>query len=102
VGRRLRRLARLANGTRAPFPQLIGALAHLGLGRAYALSGDSANAEAAYPDFFALWKDADPGIPILKQAKAEYAKLRRFGRKSCVCGQTNLQVLGMPCQSLAG
>ena len=54
---------------------LIGALAHLGLGRAYALAGDSAKAKSAYQDFFALWKNADPDIPILKQAKAEYAKL---------------------------
>ncbi|MGB8673879.1 MAG: protein kinase [Candidatus Acidiferrales bacterium] len=53
----------------------IGALAHLGLGRAYALSGDAAKARAAYQDFFALWKDADPDVPILKEAKTEYAKL---------------------------
>jgi predicted Zn-dependent protease len=52
----------------------LGALAHLGLARAYALSGDTAKSRAAYQDFFALWKDADPGIPILKEAKAEYAK----------------------------
>ncbi|MGA8732290.1 MAG: protein kinase [Terriglobales bacterium] len=50
-------------------------LSHLGLARAYALSGDTAKSRAAYQDFFALWKDADPDIPILKQAKAEYAKL---------------------------
>ena len=50
-------------------------LAHLQLGRARALSGDSSGARAAYQDFFALWKDADPDIPILKEAKAEYAKL---------------------------
>jgi eukaryotic-like serine/threonine-protein kinase len=54
----------------------IGALAHLGLGRAYALSGDNAKAKTAYQDFFALWKNADPDIPILLQAKAEYAKLK--------------------------
>jgi len=54
----------------------IGALAHLGLGRAYVLSGDSAKGKAAYQDFFALWKNADPDIPVLKQAKAEYAKLQ--------------------------
>ena len=54
----------------------IGALAHLGLARAYALSGDTAKAQAAYQDFLALWKDADPDIPILQQAKAEYAKLQ--------------------------
>jgi serine/threonine protein kinase/Tfp pilus assembly protein PilF len=52
-----------------------GALAHLQLGRAYMMSGDRAKAKSAYQDFFALWKDADPDIPILKQAKAEYAKL---------------------------
>ena len=53
----------------------IGALAHLQLGRAFALSGDKENAKTAYQDFLTLWKDADPDIPILKQAKAEYAKL---------------------------
>jgi eukaryotic-like serine/threonine-protein kinase len=54
----------------------IGALAHPGLARAYSLQGDSARALAAYKDFLTLWKDADPDIPILKEAKAEYAKLR--------------------------
>jgi tetratricopeptide (TPR) repeat protein len=54
----------------------LSALSHLGLGRARALSGDSAGARTAYQDFFALWKDADPDIPILKRAKAEYAKLQ--------------------------
>jgi DNA-binding winged helix-turn-helix (wHTH) protein len=54
----------------------IGALAYLGLARAYALSHDSAKAHAAYQDFFALWKDADSDIPILNQARAEYAKLQ--------------------------
>jgi tetratricopeptide (TPR) repeat protein/predicted Ser/Thr protein kinase len=53
-----------------------GALAHLGLARSYALQGDTAKARSAYQDFLALWKDADPGIPILIAAKAEYAKLR--------------------------
>jgi tetratricopeptide (TPR) repeat protein len=53
-----------------------GALARLGLGRAYALAGDKTKAHAAYKDFLTLWKDADPDIPILKQAKAEYAKLQ--------------------------
>jgi serine/threonine protein kinase len=52
------------------------ALAHLGLGRAYALSGDNAKARLAYQDFFALWKDADADVPVLKQAKAQYAKLQ--------------------------
>ena len=55
---------------------LIGALAHVQLGRAYAMAGDSDKAKAAYEDFLTLWKDADPDIPILKQAKAEYAKLQ--------------------------
>ena len=53
-----------------------GSLAHLQIGRAYAMAGDTAKAKAAYQDFFTLWKDADPDIPILKQAKAEYAKLQ--------------------------
>jgi tetratricopeptide (TPR) repeat protein len=54
----------------------LGALAHLGLARAYALAGDTAKARTAYQDFLTLWKDADPDIPILQQAKAEYARLK--------------------------
>jgi eukaryotic-like serine/threonine-protein kinase len=54
----------------------IGALAHLQIGRAYAMQGDAAKAKAAYQDFLTLWKDADPDIPILIAAKAEYAKLQ--------------------------
>jgi eukaryotic-like serine/threonine-protein kinase len=64
----------------------IGSLAHLGMARAYALGAQSAQgadadaarakARAAYQDFLTLWKDADPDIPILKEAKAEYAKLQ--------------------------
>jgi tetratricopeptide (TPR) repeat protein len=54
----------------------IGALAHLGLARAYAMQGDTAKAKAAYQDFLTLWKDADPDIPILVAAKSEYAKLK--------------------------
>src|SRR5438874_387089 len=54
----------------------IGALAHLQLGSAYAMQGDTAKSRTAYQDFLTLWKDADPDIPILKQAKAEYAKLQ--------------------------
>ena len=53
-----------------------GALARLGLARAYALQGNTVKARAAYQDFLTLWKDADPDIPILQQAKAEYAKLQ--------------------------
>jgi serine/threonine protein kinase/predicted Zn-dependent protease len=56
--------------------QPIGALAYLGLARASALQGDTPKARAAYNDFFMLWKDADPDIPILITAKAEYAKLK--------------------------
>ncbi len=54
----------------------IGALAHLQLGRAYAMQGDTAKSRAAYQDFLMLWKDADPDIPILREAKSEYAKLQ--------------------------
>jgi len=57
----------------------IGALAHLGLARAYALQGDTAKARVAYQDFLTLWKDADPDIPIFIAAKAEYAKLKSLG-----------------------
>jgi eukaryotic-like serine/threonine-protein kinase len=53
----------------------IGALAHLQSGRAFVLSGDTIKAKAAYQDFLTLWKDADPDVPILRQAKSEYAKL---------------------------
>ncbi len=55
--------------------EITGALAHLGLGRAWALAGDKGKARIAFQDFFALWKDADPDVPVLKQAKAEYARL---------------------------
>jgi eukaryotic-like serine/threonine-protein kinase len=54
----------------------VAALAHLGLARAYVLQSDTVKAKGAYQDFFALWKDADPDIPILKEAKAEHAKLK--------------------------
>jgi eukaryotic-like serine/threonine-protein kinase len=53
----------------------VGAMARLNLARSLAISGNTARAKAAYQDFLTLWKDADPDIPILKQAKAEYAKL---------------------------
>jgi eukaryotic-like serine/threonine-protein kinase len=53
-----------------------GAVARLQLGRAYAMQGDTAKAKSAYQDFLTLWKDADPDIPILKEAKAEYTKLQ--------------------------
>lgn len=55
---------------------LLGSLARLQLARAYAVSGDAAKAKAAYQDFLTLWKDADSDIPVLKEAKAEYAKLQ--------------------------
>lgn len=54
----------------------IGALAHVQLGRAYAIAGNTATARAAYQQFFTLWKDADPDLPILKQARMEYANLQ--------------------------
>jgi len=53
----------------------LGALARLGLARSYVVRGDAGKARIAYQDFLTLWKDADSDIPILKQAKAEYAKL---------------------------
>jgi serine/threonine protein kinase/tetratricopeptide (TPR) repeat protein len=56
--------------------EAIGALAHLGIARAYVLQGDTAKARAAYQDFLTLWKDADPDVPVLIAAKSEYAKLR--------------------------
>jgi len=59
---------RVANGA-------VGALAHLQLGRAYALSADTAKARNAYRDFLTLWKDADPGISLLREATAEYSRL---------------------------
>ena len=54
----------------------IGALAHVGLARAHALAGDKTKSRTAYDAFFKLWKDADPDIPVLQQAKAEYAQLQ--------------------------
>jgi hypothetical protein len=54
----------------------IGARAHLGLARAYALQGATVKAKTAYQDFLALWKDADPDNQVLREAKAEYAKLQ--------------------------
>jgi serine/threonine protein kinase len=61
-----------------------GALAHLGLARAYAMAGDPAKAKVEYNGFLTLWKDADPDIPVLKEAKAEYAKLEyQTCRKNC-------------------
>jgi len=53
-----------------------GAFARLGLARAFAMQGDTAKAKSAYQDFLTFWKDADPDVPILKQAKAEYARLQ--------------------------
>ena len=63
-------------------------ISYLGLARASALTGDTAKADKAFQDFFALWKDADADIPILKQAKAEYAKLQP------ATGATKLSVAG--------
>jgi len=58
------------------FSYILGALARLQLGRAYAMSGEKNDAKAAYQDFFTIWKDADPDVPILKQARGEYARLQ--------------------------
>jgi tetratricopeptide (TPR) repeat protein len=52
------------------------ALARVGLGRAWVLQGQTAKARSAYQDFLAFWKDADPDIPVLKQAKEQYEKLK--------------------------
>jgi serine/threonine protein kinase/tetratricopeptide (TPR) repeat protein len=54
----------------------ITSLAHLGIGRGYTISGDKAKARTAYQDFFAIWKDADGDVPILKEARAEYGRLQ--------------------------
>ena len=56
--------------------RMIGALAHLQLGRAYTIARTPEKARSAYQDFLALWKEADPNVPVLKEAKAEYAKLQ--------------------------
>jgi hypothetical protein len=74
-GRKIPRQKILALRNFAPADPLM-SLAHLGPGRAYALQRDSQKSRIAYQDFLTLWKDADPDIPILKQAKAEYAKLQ--------------------------
>ncbi len=55
---------------------MLGSLSHLQLGRAQEMMGDGSAARKSYEDFFALWKDADPDVPILLQARAEYAKLK--------------------------
>jgi eukaryotic-like serine/threonine-protein kinase len=54
----------------------VGALAHLQLARAFAASGNTESAKNAYHDFLTIWRDADRDVPVLKQAKSEYAKLR--------------------------
>ena len=56
--------------------QPIGVLAYLGLGRAFVFQSDTAKARESYQKFLTLWKDAEPDIPVLQQAKAEYAKLQ--------------------------
>jgi hypothetical protein len=58
------------------FADPVGAVARLQLARALVLSRDTVKARTAYQDFLSLWKDADPDVPVLKQAKAEYARLR--------------------------
>jgi hypothetical protein len=56
--------------------QPVGALAHLGIARSYMLQGNIPKARVAYSNFLSLWKNADPGVPLLKEAKAEFAKLQ--------------------------
>jgi tetratricopeptide (TPR) repeat protein len=58
-------------------PDVLVSLAHLGLGRAYAMQNDQARARIAYQDFLAIWKNADPDVPVLKQAKAEYDRMKQ-------------------------
>jgi eukaryotic-like serine/threonine-protein kinase len=67
--------ASYANQTSMPFPMNCHALGLLGLGRAYAMAGDKADAKAAYEHFFTQWKNADPGLAVIAQAKKEYAAL---------------------------
>ena len=67
---------KIVDGRNVVVSDPIGALAHLQLGRAFVLSGDTARARTAYQDFLALWKEAEPDIPILKQAHAEFAGLQ--------------------------
>jgi eukaryotic-like serine/threonine-protein kinase len=55
----------------------LASLAKLGLARAYAMQGDKVNSRLAYQDFLALWKDADPDVPLLRQAKAEYTSVQQ-------------------------
>src|SRR5262249_50376281 len=61
---------------RSVFADPLASFARLGLGRAYALQGDKVKSRMAYQDFLALWKDADPDVPLLKQAKLEYTKVQ--------------------------
>jgi len=61
---------------RVPKPRWSFGMARLQMGRAFALAGDQVKAKSAYQDFLTLWKDADVDIPILKQARAEFAKLQ--------------------------
>ena len=68
--------ANWASGWRYPYWAQFYSLSHLGLARASALAGDTATAKKAFQDLFELWKDADPDLPILQQAKTEYAGLR--------------------------
>jgi predicted Zn-dependent protease len=66
-----------------------GALARLGLARAYAMQGDTTKARAAYQEFLTIWKDADPDVPILKQAQTEYSKLK-ITKARCYLGRSFL------------
>jgi predicted Zn-dependent protease len=65
----------------------VAVLAHIGLARSYALSGDVSNARNQYREFLALWKDADPDLPVLREAKAELARLQRMRVDAIIAGR---------------
>jgi eukaryotic-like serine/threonine-protein kinase len=68
--------ANWASDWRHPYQGQFYSLSYLGMARGFALAGDTAKAKKAFQDFLELWKDADPDLPILQQAKTEYAELR--------------------------
>lgn len=70
----------------------LGALARLGLARAYGVQGNTVRARAAYQDFLTFWKDADPDVPILKQAKSEYANLQERQEPASSIGAGKLAI----------
>ena len=69
--------------------EIFSPLAQLGLARAYAMQGDREYSRKAYDEFFTTWKDADPDIPILRQAKAEYKKITTTARPAALASMKN-------------